>query len=151
MKDLFFVRLVMDSWLPHVHTKAAFDLSEQAKDARRFWIPDILWILQPLFYKWDRLNSTPTAECIAGHIQTRCSPSAKDLACVVHVRLCTCVFTQECGFVLYPPSVAFLWGIFPDSFPCCYEKPNTSCFLDRSERSPRLWNTPVSSVRQNHK
>lgn len=28
-------------------------------------------------------------------------------ACV-HVRVCTCVFTQECGFVLYPPSVAFL-------------------------------------------
>lgn len=36
-------------------------------------------------------------------------------ACV-HVRLCTCVFAQECGFVLYPPFVAFLWGIFPDSF-----------------------------------
>lgn len=56
------------------------------------------------------------------------------LACV-HVRVCTCVFTQECGFVLYPPSVAFLWGIFPDSFSYCDEKkPNTSCFPDYIEK-----------------
>lgn len=41
------------------------------------------------------LNSTPTAECIAGHIQTACSAQQKRSACV-HVRVCTCVFTQEC-------------------------------------------------------
>lgn len=61
------------------------------------------------------------------------SDCSEGFACV-HVRVCTCVFTQECGFLLYPPSVAFLWGIFPDSFPRCYEKPNTSCFVRYDER-----------------
>lgn len=36
-------------------------------------------------------------------------------ACVAHVRVFTCVFTQECGFALYPLSVAFSL-IFPQFF-----------------------------------
>lgn len=103
------------------HAQAVFHLFGQVTDVRHFKIPDILWNLQPLFYKWVCLQSTPVAERIAGYIQTACSLFKRRFACV-HVRVCTCVFAQECGFVLYPPTVAFLWGIFPDSFPYCDEE-----------------------------
>lgn len=121
-------------WLPHMCTQAAFDLFGQVKDVRRFWIPDILWILQPLFYKWDCLNSTPTAECIAGHIQTECSLSSRDVpvlcmwgfAHVCSLRNAVLFFTRHLRLLL--------WGIFPECFSYSYEEPNMSCFLDYGER-----------------
>lgn len=119
---------------PHVCTQAAFDLFGQVKDGRRFWIPDISWILQPLFYKWDRLNSTPMAECIAGHIQTECSFFGEDLpvlcmwglAHVCSLRNVVLFFTRHLWL--------FFEVFFPDSFSYCYEKPNMSCFFDYSEK-----------------
>lgn len=55
------------------HAQAVFHLFGQVTDVRYFKIPDILWNLQPLFYKWVCLHSTPVAERIAGYIQTACS------------------------------------------------------------------------------
>lgn len=88
----------------------------------------------------------PIAECIAGQILDWTFPLQSRFACVVHVRVCTCVFTQECGFVLHPPSVAFLWGIFPESFSCCYENLIQLVFLTMARSHDLLWNTPVSSL-----
>lgn len=129
------------SGFPHVCTQAAFDLFGQVKDVRHFWIPDILWILQPLFYKWDRLNSTPIAQCIAGHIQTECSLSSEDSpVCCACEGWHMCVHSGMWFLFFTPPSVAFLWGISPESFSYCHEKSNMSCFLECSH--DLLWNMP---------
>lgn len=73
--------------ISHVLTGCSFDLFGQAYDVRLRWIPDILWILQPLFYKGDRLSSTPMAECITGHtFRLHVSSPAQLFAFCAHVR-----------------------------------------------------------------
>ncbi|KAF3845960.1 hypothetical protein F7725_003038 [Dissostichus mawsoni] len=53
--------------------------------------PQISAYTEPLFYKWDSLNSTPAvAECIEGQIQTQGSFFSKDVHCVFCEILACC-------------------------------------------------------------
>lgn len=130
--------------------QAAFDLFGQVKDARHFWIPDILWILQPLFYNWECLNSTPMAECIAGHIQTECSLSSKDVPA-----LCMWGFAHVCSLrnvVLF--FTRHLWIFFEafsqPIFLTVMKSLAWVVFLATARSHGWLWNTAVSSVWLNH-
>lgn len=84
----------------HMCTQAASDLFGQAKDARRLGIPDILRILQPLFYKRDRLSSTsPTAESIAGHTKDPPPPGPHPPVCSICEGLHMCVRSRMWFFL----------------------------------------------------
>lgn len=97
----------------HVHTGCLWFVWASEKDTRHFWIPDILWILQPLLYEWDRLNSTPVAECIAGHIQP------ERFACVCFA--CEGFFAHVCSLrnavLFFTPAIcgAFSLEVFSQS------------------------------------
>lgn len=85
------------------------------KDARRVWIPDILWILQLLFYEWDCLKSAPVAECIAGHTQTEFSLSSEDSP-VLRMRGFAHVCSLRNAVLLFTHYLwLFLW-FFPELF-----------------------------------
>lgn len=124
-----------------MRTQSASDLFGQAKDVRLRWIPDILWILQPLFYKWDCLNSTPIAECIAGHIQTACS---------LLLPLCMWRFAHVCSlrnvvFCSLPAICGSSFEVFfANSFSPCYGKNQRKLFSVLRRRSHDL-------LRRNHK
>lgn len=125
----------VDSWLSHVHTGYlwvvwASERCETLLNSRHF-VNFAAVVLQVRLFELHRHSRAPRrtySDCMF--------PLQWRFACV-HVRVCTCVLTQECGFVLYPPSVAFLWGIFPDSFSYCCENPYTRCFLGYNEK-PRF-------------
>lgn len=108
----------MDFGPPHRHMGPPLICAGRREQGMRdtFRIPDILRILQPSFYKPDRLSaaSAPSSQpsALAGRIRAKRSPFKSRAACVVHVRVCTCELTQECGFILYPPSVASFFFFF---------------------------------------
>lgn len=118
------------------HAQAVFHLFGQVTDVRYFKIPDILWNLQPLFYKWVCLHSTPVAERIAGYIQTACSLFSEGSP------VCMWGFAHVCSLrnvvLFFTRQLWLFFEVFsqtPFLTVMKKKKPNVSCFLDYSERT----------------